>query len=573
FDDIPQKAFSQEVIDMYESCRLLFTKIAEIIYKQNLDAEPFLLREDIFLFFTMQAFSEPKKVDYKQNSNKNGLTYITANGEFEYIITIYLDAIVVDYSNFNLPQFAVYSFYVNAEEGEKPMIGDFTISLYLMGNNIEPDLLTKAQNYLSYGIDILDSESEAFNDECFLFTDGKWDYPQSYMINKVYSKYQLEVAIEDTHCAKNAKPDYFSGKVPIKCTNAPDYILVQPIDTLYAKKLADKDLKNPVFKCRSKMDGISKNRAFYVYLVVFVLFIILIIIFSIYRCSDSYSIRKAIFYDLWKTKRNKKSKEENKVKVATEEEIEEKETAEGTKSKRNKKLNEESKDKTTTEGEIEEKETTEGTLTCCKALGINWMRLHPLFSFPNTSIISPAHFTTMILFTNICGLFGFNAVLFSQSMLEERVGEEHTNTFYYPMIHEFGRIAASIFCCSAINFVIRLLNLIPLSTIQQLEMENNSIKDEDDSTPLYDSSHKWIIPRRIILILIMLGFNIFMFYYSVVFCGLYTHTQNAWLFSGIWSIIWDWVIFAPIYIIILSICDASLISKEVMFYIKLLFIF
>ena len=81
--------------------------------------------------------------------------------------------------------------------------------------------------------------------------------------------------------------------------------------------------------------------------------------------------------------------------------------------------------------------------------------------------------------------------------------------------------------------------------------------------------------RRIISSGVMVILIIFFFYYSVAFCGVYIQTQKNWFYSGIWSLFWNWVIFAPIYIVIISVLEYKkhVIDDPVIYYMKRLFCF
>ena len=63
--------------------------------------------------------------------------------------------------------------------------------------------------------------------------------------------------------------------------------------------------------------------------------------------------------------------------------------------------------------------------------------------------------------------------------------------------------------------------------------------------------------RRIISGIFMLGLSIFFFYYCIVFCGMYVNTQYGWFYSGIWSLFWNWVVFAPLYIVIITAIEST----------------
>ena len=85
-------------------------------------------------------------------------------------------------------------------------------------------------------------------------------------------------------------------------------------------------------------------------------------------------------------------------------------------------------------------------------------------------------------------------------------------------------------------------------------------------------SKNGMLIRRIIAGIFMLALNIFFFYYTIVFCGIYVNTQYGWFYSGIWSLFWVWICFAPLYIVIISAVENAG-SEICAYYMKRLFIF
>ena len=69
---------------------------------------------------------------------------------------------------------------------------------------------------------------------------------------------------------------------------------------------------------------------------------------------------------------------------------------------------------------------------------------------------------------------------------------------------------------------------------------------------LFEKDHKI---RRLIGGFLMLFIIVFFFYYSVVFCGIYIKTQWCWLYSSLWTLIWNYLILSPIYIGIISVIE------------------
>ena len=83
---------------------------------------------------------------------------------------------------------------------------------------------------------------------------------------------------------------------------------------------------------------------------------------------------------------------------------------------------------------------------------------------------------------------------------------------------------------------------------------------------------KGIMIRRIISGIFMLILSVFFFYYCVVFCGIYVNAQYGWFYSGIWALLWNWIAYAPIYIIIISLVEANG-GEKCGYYMKRLFVF
>ena len=80
--------------------------------------------------------------------------------------------------------------------------------------------------------------------------------------------------------------------------------------------------------------------------------------------------------------------------------------------------------------------------------------------------------------------------------------------------------------------------------------------------------------RKIIAYLIILIFTLFTFYYVIVFCSLYKNTQMSWLISGVWSLLLEWVILCPLYILIISLVEKKGRSQRISsYYMKQLFLF
>ena len=154
-------------------------------------------------------------------------------------------------------------------------------------------------------------------------------------------------------------------------------------------------------------------------------------------------------------------------------------------------------------------------------------------------------------------------------MLEDRIYDKHRDNFGYPMKTEFEKIMAAISTCIALNLVVRAISLVLYKDANIILEELASKKENSKEVKDYNFV---LMIRRIIAGVFMLGLNIFFFYYCVVFCGMYVNAQYGWFYSGIWSFFWVWVVYAPLYILIITWIE-SCGNKICVYYMKRLFIF
>ena len=272
-------------------------------------------------------------------------------------------------------------------------------------------------------------------------------------------------------------------------------------------------------KCPKEIDDIQKNIAFWVYLLLFVVMIALNILFLMF-----YKGKDVLNYEIEVSKVdfNQVVKTEN---VQTE-------------------INENNPIKTNSIKINIDKKSFK------TILANNFKALHPIL-LPN-SIFTPKLFSIWILFFNIFNLFGFNALYFNETMLEDRIYDKHRDNFGYPMKTEFEKIMSAIATCIVLTLIVRLITLISYSEKTQLVSQ---LQEANNKEEIINSFNKTIMIRRIIAGVFMLVMNIFFFYYCIVFCGIYINAQYGWLYSGIWALLFNWIAYAPIYIVIISLIE------------------
>ncbi len=119
-----------------------------------------------------------------------------------------------------------------------------------------------------------------------------------------------------------------------------------------------------------------------------------------------------------------------------------------------------------------------------------------------------------------------------------------------------------MFCCLIVRLIV-LVSKDKYQLLNNIDKENNDKKIEIENE---------IIIKRLIATILMIGFIFYFFYYCIVFCSIYKNTQDSLIFSGIWTNIFVWIIFAPILIIVISIIEFK-VNREIVYYLKRLFIF
>ena len=127
----------------------------------------------------------------------------------------------------------------------------------------------------------------------------------------------------------------------------------------------------------------------------------------------------------------------------------------------------------------------------------------------------------------------------------------------------------------ALTLIVRAIRLISYESKVNVEQKVKNCNEEDKSESLCEFKKKNIV-RKVIVFVFMLAIVIFFFYYAVVFCGVYVKTQYGWFYSGIWSLLFIWIGFAPLYT--LTITTAQYVrgvqdEDKVVYYLKELFVF
>ena len=189
-------------------------------------------------------------------------------------------------------------------------------------------------------------------------------------------------------------------------------------------------------------------------------------------------------------------------------------------------------------------------------------------SIKKRSILSSISLNLWIFIFNISNLLGFNIILYSEKLIEKRIYDKHRDDFTYPMRKEFSKIILSILITMLFTIIIKLFNLINYE-----DYRVNALQMADDRQNFGERFARKKFYYRLIVGMIMLIVILFMWLYSIGFCYIYYHTQKNWIYSGIWSLFLDWIIFAPLFLFLISLYKYKKGNEVIEYYIKRLFCF
>ena len=370
---------------------------------------------------------------------------------------------------------------------------------------------TLLQEYSAKGINVYSDQDPAFTDKCYTTNTDYFDYDltQKYR-KKLYKGNTLETT--NSLCkyhGLNNDGTYisFACDYPIQSEE-----LNVSLD--FKSQALSKDAQTThnflALKCLGQITDISKNIALWLFAVLAVLFVV-------------GAVLKFKFTDTNNDTQSTDNNQFKKVNVESGVTKNPQETDEG---------------ETVEPGNIklEEKDGF------CKIFINNLIELHPI----TANCYSKSKSITSIFILTICSLFGFNALYFKESYIEERIYDNSRNSFAYPLVNEASIIFASIFTTVLFTVLAKLIAMVGLG-----EKQESTVRD--------------VICLAVCGVLIL-----FWWIYSIGFCGMYKNTQTGWLCAGIWALLFNWIIFAPVSVLIVSILESKL-GKEKIKVVKQLF--
>ena len=429
-----------------------------------------------------------------------------------------------------------------------------------------------AKYYRTKNISIYDKNDDCFKEPCFISKKFDFDLTQKYRKKNVYQKW----SVGESNCSYHSFDDS-SNSIILLCKQFDDKNITNSDIKYGIVSLTMKDdyiknqnkVYNLPFRCPKKIDNISQNIGFWVFFLICILEIFYIIGINILTLGSlrKISIRKGLINDgfFMQLRQNPPFNENGSEDfVSTNKSIPYKyEHNENYVSK-----------------EIYNQMNGPKYNTFINCTLNNFKELHPLYSFFRVSIMSPLILRSWFFIFNSLVLLGFNALIYWEGLIENRIFDQRRNRFDYPMLREFGKIVLCILLQLALTTLIKLLTLVFPSqrknfekTLKDLKFKRDYISN--DIISRIEQFESEMLLRRLIGGILMLFIVVFFFYYSVVFCGVYINTQKNLIFAWIWSLIWNLFILSPIYIFVISFLEYRKQDESnlMIYYMKGLFCF
>ena len=402
------------------------------------------------------------------------------------------------------------------------------------------------------------------NYKCFTSENFEYDLTQKYRKKNVFQKWSL-----NSESCKYHSFEIESNNIEIICQKFENYGINDSINYATLDLIGKKDYVNETDKvynlpmrCKKKLN--SENYAFWIFLIICFLEIIYIIGITILTLGSlrKVSIRKGLINDgfFYKIPRIQNSNEEM-------------ESYNSLPLKKN-------KDEFNNNVTFDLKSKRSNNKNLFEKILFNFKELYPLSVFCRVSLISPLIMNSWFFVFNTLCLFGFNALIYYEGLIEKRIYDKKRHYFDYPMRKEFHKIILSILLQIAFTVIIKAIILVSHKQYKDLESQLKSckMKGEEINNDILVRTTQFqddMIIRRLIGGFLMSIIIIFFFYYTVVFCEVYLNTQRNLVFSWVWSLFWEWVIFAPIYIVVISFLEHKKENSKdpLIYYLKRLFFF
>ncbi|MCQ2815962.1 MAG: hypothetical protein MJ252_01730, partial [archaeon] len=397
------------------------------------------------------------------------------------------------------------------------------------------------------GIDLYDPYDPAFVDKCFITPDPfEFDITQKFRKNVLFQGGKLKLPPEMACEISNLVCEDKSVQIDCAGGDLPKSVVLSSAESANF----DKTVYNVVFTC-SNFEGLSSNSGLIFTAILIVILIIGGVLALIGEIKEILGIKniKKLAHDGIVISADRVPGEYIPGQ------------GKGPQEKTDPNANP-ARDVTIETGSATANDIGSGEKSFGKYLLSNLLRLHPITACFYQTMITSLALNVVFLVAQIMMFFGFNAVYFSETYIEDRIFDADRDGAAYPLKKEFVKIILSLLSTVAVILIARLISFVTTKSFEGIKVGTvESIK----------TFFRENLIRRIVSA-VFLGIAIGFFgFCSISFCNMYPHTSNGWAFSGIWTLLLDYIILAPIYIIIISGVECK--AKDCALVMKKLFCF
>ena len=206
----------------------------------------------------------------------------------------------------------------------------------------------------------------------------------------------------------------------------------------------------------------------------------------------------------------------------------------------------------------------------------NIAELHPISALFRFSIIIPFFLRIAYFIFHLMSLLVFTAIILmlNDSNLKARSKNDNRNSFMYPLTNEMVVVIPTILCAMVMTALIKLIAVVTFNRKSELyDMLNSNselVTTKKEAIHTFVDEHKC---RRIIGIIAIFIVGAGMCFISLVLCNYYVNSQSGLGFCFIWEILFEYILVAPLAIVIVSFVENSNQESKCVYYTKKLFMF
>ena len=206
----------------------------------------------------------------------------------------------------------------------------------------------------------------------------------------------------------------------------------------------------------------------------------------------------------------------------------------------------------------------------------NIAELHPISALFRFSIIIPFFLRIAYFIFHLMSLLVFTAIILmlNDSNLKARSKNDNRNSFMYPLTNEMVVVIPTILCAMVMTALIKLIAVVTFNRKYELyDMLNSNselVATKKEAIHSFVDEHKC---RRIIGIIVIFIVGAGMCFISLVLCNYYVNSQSGLGFCFVWEILFEYILVAPLAIVIVSFVENSNQESKCVYYPKKLFMF